>query len=117
MRQPERVKVRHILIEVPRDATEEQRSTARRRAEDVLAKARAGGDFAALAREYSDDERTKQGGDCPGSRARRSNWSCSKKPRSRSKKGAVSDIIDSQAGFHIIQGVDRQPSRSPSSTR
>ncbi|HEX2464610.1 MAG TPA: peptidylprolyl isomerase [Thermoanaerobaculia bacterium] len=111
MRQPERVKVRHILIEVPRDATEEQRTLARRRAEDVLAKAKAGGDFAALAREYSDDERTKQGGDLPWLSREEIKLVSFQQAAFSLDKGAVSDIIESQAGFHIIQGVDRQASR------
>jgi parvulin-like peptidyl-prolyl isomerase len=111
MRQPERVKVRHILIEVPKDATEEQRSLARRRADDVLKKARAGDDFAALAREYSDDERTKNTGDLPWLSREEIKLVAFQQAAFGLEKGAVSDIIESQAGFHILQGVDRQASR------
>jgi parvulin-like peptidyl-prolyl isomerase len=111
MRQPERVKVRHILIEVPRDATEEQRSLAHRRAEDVLEKARAGGDFAALAREYSDDERSKQTGELPWLSREEIRLVAFQQAAFGLEKGAVSDIVESQAGFHIIQSVDRQASR------
>jgi parvulin-like peptidyl-prolyl isomerase len=111
MRQPERVKVRHILIEVPKDATEEQRSLARRRAEDVLAKARAGEDFAALSREYSDDKRTMDTGDLPWLSREDIKLVAFQQAAFGLQKGAVSDIVESPAGFHILQGVDRQPSR------
>jgi parvulin-like peptidyl-prolyl isomerase len=111
MRQPERVKVRHILVQVPADATEQQRSSARRRAEEALAKAKAGGDFAALAREYSDDERTKQTGDLPWLSREEIKLVAFRDAAFALEKGGISDIIESQSGFHIIQGVDRQPSR------
>jgi peptidyl-prolyl cis-trans isomerase C len=111
MRQPERVKVRHILIEVPKDATEEQRTIARRRAEDVLKKARAGGDFAALAREYSDDERTRDTGELPWLSREEIKLVAFQQAAFGLEKGGISDIVESQSGFHIIQAVDRQPSR------
>jgi len=54
------VHARHILIDF-RSRSEEQ---ARKRAEKVLAKVKAGGDFAKLAKDYSDDPGSKnKGGD------------------------------------------------------
>jgi parvulin-like peptidyl-prolyl isomerase len=111
MQQPERVKVRHILIAVAREATEEQRTTARRRADEVLAKARAGGDFTALAREYSDDERSKQSGELPWLSREEIKLVAFQQAAFALEKGAVSDVIESQAGFHVIQAVDRQSAR------
>jgi parvulin-like peptidyl-prolyl isomerase len=111
MRQPERVKVRHILIRVPADATEEQRSQARRRAEEVLAKAKAGADFTALAREYSDDERTKQTGELPWLSREEIKLVAFQEAAFDLEKGGISGIVESQSGFHIIQNVDRQASR------
>lgn len=49
---PEAVRVAHILIKTGADRTDAQ---ALARAQEVLAKAKAGADFAALAKEYSDD--------------------------------------------------------------
>ena len=58
------VKVRHILLELPATPTKEQMNDARRRAGEMVSRARAGEDFAALARQYSQDEaNAKQGGD------------------------------------------------------
>ena len=77
----------------------------------MLAKAKAGGDFTALAREYSDDERSKQSGELPWLSREEIKLVAFQQAAFALEKGATSDIIESQAGFHIIQGVDRQPSR------
>lgn len=53
---PEQRRVAHILIEVPRDASDAAKETARQTAQDLADRARAGEDFAALAREYSQDQ-------------------------------------------------------------
>ncbi|HCY35937.1 MAG: hypothetical protein DKM50_03725 [Candidatus Margulisiibacteriota bacterium] len=64
------VKARHILIKFPevKDATsikEKEAATevARKNAEDLLARAKTGEDFAKLASEYSSDSSSKAGGD------------------------------------------------------
>ncbi len=54
---PEMVHVRHIQISVEGKATAEERAKAKKRADEVLKKAVApNSDFAALAKEYSDDK-------------------------------------------------------------
>jgi peptidyl-prolyl cis-trans isomerase SurA len=57
-----RVHLRHILIEVADDATEEERNAARDRAAELAQRARAGADFDELAREHSDDAATRDAG-------------------------------------------------------
>jgi peptidyl-prolyl cis-trans isomerase D len=51
-----------VVVSVPPGASDAGKAAARTRAESVAARARAGEDFAALAREISDDEVTKQAG-------------------------------------------------------
>jgi peptidyl-prolyl cis-trans isomerase SurA len=57
-----RVHLRHILVEVPDGATEEERRAARDRAAELAQQARAGAPFDELASEHSDDAATRAGG-------------------------------------------------------
>ena len=52
----------HIFIAVPENATAQQQGERARRAQEALAKLQAGGDFAAIAREYSDAQDAAGGG-------------------------------------------------------
>ncbi|MGH9333370.1 MAG: peptidylprolyl isomerase, partial [Vicinamibacteria bacterium] len=55
MRQPDRLRVRHILKRVAPDATPESREAAHAALEKIREQAGSGSDFAALAREHSED--------------------------------------------------------------
>ncbi|MGE5614952.1 MAG: peptidylprolyl isomerase [Bacillota bacterium] len=60
----EAVWARHILIKVDGSATQDEKDAARKKAEDIIEKLKAGEDFAALAKEYSEDEGSNsRGGD------------------------------------------------------
>ena len=101
--EPEQVKARHILVKVAENADDKTKAAARKKAEDLLAKVKAGGDFEALAHKYSDD---------PGSAANGGNLGLF--PRGRMapsfeqaafalEPGTVSDLVESPFGFHIIK--------------
>jgi len=63
---PERVHAAHILVKVDKDATPAQDAAARKKAEDLVARAKKGEDFGDLARKNSEDPGSKaQGGDMP----------------------------------------------------
>lgn len=113
MQQPERIKVRQILILVPRDATEDQRKQARSRADAALTRAKGGEDFAAIASELSDDESTRQkGGELPWiARGDLRGLPTFEEAAFALQKGALSGVVESPAGFHVIQCLDRQASR------
>jgi parvulin-like peptidyl-prolyl isomerase len=55
----EKLKIRHILVRVPPDASERAREALRVKAGIVANRARAGDDFEALVREFSYDTETK----------------------------------------------------------
>lgn len=104
---PEQVHARHILVQVAAEAGEEAKRTARTRAAGILAEARAGGDFATLARQHSDDATAAQGGDLGFF------------PRGRMPKpfedaafaldaGTVSDVVETPFGFHLIKVEERR---------
>lgn len=63
---PERVHAAHILVKVAKDAAPAQDAAARKKAEDLVARAKKGEDFGDLARKNSEDPGSKpQGGDLP----------------------------------------------------
>jgi peptidyl-prolyl cis-trans isomerase SurA len=106
---PEEVSVAQ-LIKLPEvSATEKQEALNRIRV--VQDKLREGGDFASLARDYSDD---------PGSRERGGDLGFVKKgdlvPSFENaayalKAGQISDVVESRFGYHIIQMINRDGDR------
>jgi len=58
----ERVQLSHILLRVPEDMPADQEEQIRERAETIALRAQAGADFAALAREFSEHEGTREQG-------------------------------------------------------
>jgi peptidyl-prolyl cis-trans isomerase C len=110
MRQPERVKLRHLLIQVQAGATEDDRQKARQRAEELAKRAKNGEDFAALAREHSDDGTREQGGELPWIQ-RGQTLPPFEQAAFALQPGQVSDVVETPLGFHVIQAVDRQAPR------
>lgn len=109
--QPHEVKARHILIRVPRDADDDTKAKARARAEEVKQKLDAGGDFAELAKEYSEDPGSKNNGGEVG-------WF----PRGRMvgpfedaafslKPGEISEVVESPFGFNVLRVDDVREER------
>lgn len=105
---PEEVRARHILVKLPPDGGDEAKAAARREADDVLAQVRAGGDFAALAKEHSGD---------PGSAAKGGDLGFF--PRERMAPafenaafgldpGQVSDVVETPFGYHVIKVEERR---------
>jgi peptidyl-prolyl cis-trans isomerase D len=101
--EPEQVRARHILVKAPPEASADAKAAARKKAEDLLAAVKAGGDFAALAKKSSDD---------PGSAAAGGDLGLF--PRGRMtpefegvafalEPGGLSDVVETPFGFHIIK--------------
>lgn len=104
---PEEVRARHILIKVPPNASEELEAKIRTRVDDILSKLRSGGDFAALAKDYSEDPASaEQGGDL-GFFPRGRMVPEFEKAAFSLPVGQVSEPVRSQFGFHIIRVEDK----------
>jgi peptidyl-prolyl cis-trans isomerase SurA len=97
----------HILIRVPENASPDQIDVRLKRAQEALAKARAGADFAQLAVSYSDAPDALKGGGM-GWRERDRLPELFVDALAKLKPGEVSDVIRSPAGFHIIRLNDRR---------
>jgi peptidyl-prolyl cis-trans isomerase D len=102
---PEQIRASHILLKT--EGKDEV--TVRKQAEDVLKQVKADGDFAELAKKYSEDEGSKtNGGDLDYfGRGRMvpefENIAFAMQP------GQISDLVKTQYGFHIIKVVDKKP--------
>ncbi len=106
---PEEIRARHILIKVPPDADEQQRAEARKKAEDALAKVQKGGDFAKLAQQISEDAGSASKGGDLGLFSRGKMVPAFDAAAFALEPGAVSDVVESPFGFHIIKVEDKLP--------
>ncbi|HID50176.1 MAG TPA: hypothetical protein EYP40_11305, partial [Chromatiales bacterium] len=106
--QPERRKVRHILIQV--DAGTDD-AKARARAEQLAQRLREGADFSELARSGSDDSvSAEQGGDL-GFISQGMMDKAFEQAAFRLKPGEVSPPVRSKFGYHLIRVDEIQPAR------
>jgi peptidyl-prolyl cis-trans isomerase D len=102
---PEQIRASHILL-----TTEgKDDATVRAQAEQALKEVKAGGDFAALAKKYSQDEsNAQQGGDLDYfSRGRM--VPAFESAAFALKPGETSDLVKTEFGYHIIKLTDRKP--------
>lgn len=104
----EMVHVRHILVLIPEDATEEQKQAARGKIEQAAKALAEGKDFDAVAKEYSEDAVAASGGDL-GERKRGYMPPEFDAVAFTIEPGKPSDIIQTAFGYHIIDVVRRYP--------
>jgi len=104
---PEQVRARHILIKVDPGAEESKKSKARKKLETVQKKLRKGGDFEALAKEYSEGPTSVKGGDL-GYFGRGQMVKPFEEAAFSLPQGKVSDIVETQFGYHLIKVIDKK---------
>jgi peptidyl-prolyl cis-trans isomerase D len=104
---PKRFRVAHVLVRVPPVGGSEAESKAKAKVEDVIRRARAGEDFAALARDNSEDTATApQGGDL-GSVGPGEMVPAFEQAAFALKKGEVTTVpVRTQFGYHAIKAVE-----------
>jgi peptidyl-prolyl cis-trans isomerase C len=113
--EPEKVRASHILLmtsdpETHEPLSAEKKAEKRKLMEDILKQARAGTNFAELAKKYSEDPGSKDnGGEYTFPRGQMvkqfEDTAFSLKP------GEISDIIETQYGFHIIKLSEKIPAK------
>ncbi len=107
----EQVKTRHILISVAKGADAKTDAAAKAKAQDVLKQVKAGGNFADLAKKYSDDPGSKdQGGELPLIPTSSLDPAYAQAAMALNP-GQTSDVVRSQFGYHIIQTEQKQPAQ------
>jgi parvulin-like peptidyl-prolyl isomerase len=129
-KEPERVQAQHVLIAArrsqiaaeiesgnklnkaelePRVASELTRRRAL--ADSILGKLKSGGDFAAVARQYSDDPGTKQKGGDLGLFCRNTHTKEFDEAAFCLRPGRLSGVVETEYGYHIIKVTKHLPER------
>jgi peptidyl-prolyl cis-trans isomerase C len=91
--------------EMPKPLTKEE---AKKKAEEILAKLKAGGDFAKLAAENSEDGSKSQGGDLGYFRAGQMVKPFEEAAKSLKPGEITKEVVETQFGYHIIKLTDRR---------
>jgi len=111
---PKKVRARHILFGVDPDATEEQREAARNKAWVVMEQAKAGKDFAELAKTYSDDPGSKEKGGDLGFFTKDRMVEPFSEAAFAMEPGDVSEPVLTRFGWHVIKVEAVQEAKTPS---
>lgn len=107
----DRAHVAHILFKTV-DKTDAEVAEIKKKAEDVLNKAKHGGNFADLAKQNSEDTANKDKGGDLGWIVRGQTVAEFEAAAFTLPKGSISDLVKTQYGFHIIQVIDRENART-----
>ncbi len=105
-------RARHIFFRLPPNPDPKDLKTVMTRAIMVLQEARAGADFAELAKKYSDDpQAVKDGGDL-GTFKKGDMLPVIEDNVTNMSSGEISDLVNTPAGFHIIKLEERSPGKT-----
>jgi peptidyl-prolyl cis-trans isomerase D len=107
---PEQVRASHILVKT--EGKDE--AAVRTQADDLLKKAKAGADFAELAKRYSEDEGSAPNGGDLDYFGRGRMVPEFDAVVFTMEPGQISDLVKTNFGFHIIKLVDKKPGTSRS---
>lgn len=111
---PERVRFRHILfLRTPPGAEKPREAAALRKlADDALAQLKRGKDFAALAKQLSEDPATRErGGETGWVQRGQALPELDQAIFSTLKPGGPPAVVETQIGVHVVQLLEYQPAR------
>lgn len=106
--QPEQVRASHILVKVEKDDAEAVRAQKREKAAKILADLKKGADFAEQAKLNSDDPSNKERGGDLGFFQHGQMVPEFESAAFALKVGAMSGVVETPFGFHIIKVTDRK---------
>jgi peptidyl-prolyl cis-trans isomerase C len=107
-KQPEEIRASHILIKVDSKADESQKTASYKKISEIQVKIQKGGDFAALAKEFSQGPSNVKGGDL-GSVRRGQMVKPFEEAAFALAPGEVSGIVETRFGYHLIKVFEKKP--------
>lgn len=110
--QPEAVHVAHVLIRIPENGDAAAKQKAKTEADSVLAQAKKGTDFAALAKKHSQDTQSAANGGDIGFVAKGQAVPAFEAAAFALKPGQLSGVVESPFGYHVIKGIEHRPGRT-----
>ncbi len=110
----EEVSASHVLIKVADTAPEAEKEAAKKKAEEIAARAKKGDDFAALAKEFSQDTGSAVNGGDLGFFARGRMVKPFEEAAFKLKDGEVSEPVKSVFGWHVIKRTGFNPAGNKS---
>ena len=105
-KEKKQVKARHILFMLPENASKEEEEKVKQKAMSVLQQARAGADFAELAKKHTEDPSGKESGGDLGYFSAGQMVKPFEDAAFRLKKEEISDLVRTAFGYHILQVED-----------
>jgi peptidyl-prolyl cis-trans isomerase C len=108
--EPEEIRARHILIKLSSEASDEEKTYSKKEMQAILEEAKSGADFAELAKKHSQCPSAIQGGDL-GYFARGDMVKPFEEAAFALEPGQISEIVETEYGYHIIRLEDRKPGR------
>jgi len=110
-KQPEKVKASHILIKVEPTADDAKKAEAGKKIEEIQQKLKEGGDFAELAKQYSEGPSSAKGGDL-GYFQRGQMVKPFEDTAFSMKANEVSGRVETRFGYHLIKVYDKKPEQT-----
>lgn len=104
--------VRHILL-LTQDKTEEEKEAALEQMQRILIRAKEGEDFAELAKEFTEDPGSKENGGLYEDFGRGVMVKPFEEAAFSVPIGEISDIVETQYGYHILKVLDRKKETRP----
>jgi peptidyl-prolyl cis-trans isomerase C len=110
-KQPEQVRAGHILIKIEPGADQQKKALAMEKIKKVQKELKDGQDFAELAKKYSEDKASSAKGGDLGYFTRGEMVKPFEDAAFGLKPNEVSDIVETQFGYHLIKVYDKKPGK------
>ena len=110
--EPEKVRASHIMMMVGADEEQAKKDEAKKKIDQVLKRLKGGEDFAALAKEVSEDASTKDNGGDLDYFYKGQMVQAFEDAAFALKPGEISNVVETEYGYHIIKLTDKKDAKT-----